>query len=83
MVEAFPSARRLNELGYSALVLHYRAGAYAGREKPLDDLACAVRYILNNAQNLASEPMPTRYAAILRRPSSGVLWHRGIRLEKI
>lgn len=53
MVEAFPSAKRFNELGYAAFVLQYRAGDDGGREKPLDDLARAVKYVLDNAERLS------------------------------
>lgn len=52
MVEAFPSARRFNELGCAAFVLQYRAGVAGGKEKPLDDLARAVKYVLDNSERL-------------------------------
>ena len=49
MVEAFPTAKRVNELGYSAFVLHYRTGKHALYPNPIDDLALAVKYVLSNA----------------------------------
>ena len=52
MVEAFPTARILNELGYHAFVVQYRTGQYAKAPNPQEDLAEAVRYILNHAREL-------------------------------
>ncbi|MBQ7202494.1 MAG: alpha/beta hydrolase [Eubacterium sp.] len=47
--EGVPFAKRLNALGYSAFVLRYRVGSKAKCPAPLDDLACAVRHIIENA----------------------------------
>lgn len=55
MVEAFPAARRLNELGFHAFVVNYRAGKYAAAPNPQDDLAKAVEYIMKNAKELNVE----------------------------
>lgn len=45
MVEAFPPAAKLNELGYTVFILNYRVGSRRVMPKPLDDLAAAYRYI--------------------------------------
>ena len=50
MVEAFPVAKRINELGYSAFVLKYRTGEHALAPNPMEDIAQAVRFILNHAE---------------------------------
>lgn len=55
MVEAFPVARRLNELGYHAFVVNYRTGKYAVAPNPQDDLARAVGYILEHEGELNVE----------------------------
>ena len=44
-VEAFPTAAALRERGVSCYVLQYRTGAAGGREKPLEDVACALKRI--------------------------------------
>lgn len=49
MVEAFPAAKRLNELGYHVFAVNYRVGKQAFAPNPQDDLANAVRYILNHS----------------------------------
>ncbi|MDL2327242.1 alpha/beta hydrolase, partial [Ruminococcaceae bacterium OttesenSCG-928-A11] len=50
--EGFPIAQNLNALGYHAFVLHYRTGKNALAPNPQDDLAAAVRFILDNAEQL-------------------------------
>lgn len=52
IVESFPTATRLNELGYPVFVLNYRVGdgTRAVLPKPEEDLAAAVKYILANAE---------------------------------
>lgn len=47
--EAFPTARRLNEMGYHAFVVNYRVGKNALAPNPQDDLADAICYILEHA----------------------------------
>jgi acetyl esterase/lipase len=47
--EGFPLAMALNQMGYSAFVLQYRIGENAKAPNPMDDLAQAVRFILNHA----------------------------------
>ena len=46
--EAYPVARILNELGYTAFVLNYRTGGSALLSRPLDDLAAALRFLRAN-----------------------------------
>ncbi len=48
--ESFPIAARLSELGYESFVLHYRCGEGYYAPAPLDDLSCAVRFILDNRE---------------------------------
>lgn len=50
-VEAFPVARQLNKMGYHAFVVNYRVGEDARYPNPMDDLANAVKYIIDNAEN--------------------------------
>lgn len=56
MVEAFPIAAKLNEMGYHAFVLEYRSGARAAFPAPMEDLACAIWFILEHARRLRVEP---------------------------
>lgn len=51
-IEGAPYAKRLNELGYHAFVLYYRCGKKAHYPAPQDDLARALRDILNRAEEL-------------------------------
>lgn len=55
MAEAFPTAKRLNEMGYHAFVINYRVGKYACAPNPQEDLANAIRYILEHAEELGVE----------------------------
>lgn len=48
--EGLPVAKRLNELGISAFVLKYRTGKAAMHPNPLNDLAGALRMILDRAE---------------------------------
>ena len=50
MVESFPVAARFNALGYNVFALNYRVGdgKAALLPKPIEDLARAVRFILDN-----------------------------------
>lgn len=50
--EGFPTAAALNDLGFTAFVLVYRTGKNAHYPAPMDDLAQAVNYIRNNADQL-------------------------------
>lgn len=51
-VEGRPYARALNKAGYTAFVLKYRVGDLARYPAPQEDLARAVRFILDHAQEL-------------------------------
>jgi acetyl esterase/lipase len=55
VVEGEPFARALNQQGYTAFVLSYRVRKKARFPAPLEDLAKAVRYILDNADELNVE----------------------------
>ena len=44
-VEAFPTVQALRERGISCYVMQYRTGPAGGREKPLEDVACALKRI--------------------------------------
>lgn len=50
--EGYPLALHLNRLGYTAFVLSYRVGAQARQLAPVEDLAAAVRYVLERAEEL-------------------------------
>lgn len=54
-VEGKPYAKALNELGFSAFVLRYRVKGKARFPAPMDDLARAVRYILDHSEELNVE----------------------------
>lgn len=49
LAEGFPLAKAVQELGYTAFVLHYRTGRDAGHPNPLDDVAQSLRFILEHA----------------------------------
>ena len=48
IVEAFPVAKRLNELGITAFVLQYRAGVRGAAPKSGEDIRRAITYIIEN-----------------------------------
>lgn len=50
--EGFPVANALNKMGYHAFVVDYRSGRDALAPNPQDDLAAAVRYVLDHAEEL-------------------------------
>jgi acetyl esterase/lipase len=54
-VEGRPFAKALNRLGYHVFVLRYRVREKARFPAPMDDLAKAVRYILDHADELNIE----------------------------
>lgn len=54
--EGFPIAKRMNELGYHAFVVNYRTGKGAAAPNPQDDLARAVSWIWQHAQELNIDP---------------------------
>lgn len=47
--ESYGMAARLNELGYHAFAVTYRVDQPKLFPKPMEDLAAAIRYVLNNA----------------------------------
>lgn len=49
-VEGVPFARELNRMGYSAVVVYYRCKKKARFPAPMDDLAWAVREVLDHAE---------------------------------
>ncbi len=49
-IEGEPFARELNKRGYSAVVVYYRCREKARFPAPMDDLAWAIREVLNHAQ---------------------------------
>lgn len=51
-VEAFPVAKRFNEMGYHAFVVNYRYNQNAIAPNPIDDLAKAVSHILEHKEAL-------------------------------
>lgn len=52
LVEAFPVARRLNEMGITAFVLQYRAGVEGAAIKSGEDIRRAITYILEHHEEL-------------------------------
>ena len=52
MIEAYPTCVHLNQMGYHAFVLNYRCGENAKAPNPLDDMAYAVSFILEHAEEL-------------------------------
>lgn len=50
MVEAFPVAMRLNEMGYNAFVLNYRVGQEGLLPAPSEDLAQAIKFVLSHSE---------------------------------
>lgn len=55
LVEAFPVADRLNELGVTAFVLQYRAGVKGAAEKSGEDLRRALKFILDQREKFHVE----------------------------
>jgi acetyl esterase/lipase len=51
LVEGYPIARRMNQLGYHSFVLFYRTHQKGLLPKPMDDLAAAVKYIRKHEQD--------------------------------
>ncbi|MCI6467888.1 MAG: alpha/beta hydrolase [Faecalicatena sp.] len=56
MIEGYPSCKEINDLGYHAFTVNYRAGVNAKAPNPIEDLAVAVRYILDHAEELNVDP---------------------------
>ncbi len=55
LLEGYPLARKLNNLGYSVFIVNYRVGKKGGQSKPLDDLAVALKFIISNAEKFNVE----------------------------
>lgn len=55
IVEAFPVAKRLNELGITAFVLQYRAGVRGAAPKSGEDIRRAITYIIENHERFNVE----------------------------
>ncbi len=51
-LEGFPTAMRLNQMGYNAFVLSYRVNESPLYPKPQEDLAAALKYIFAHADEL-------------------------------
>lgn len=53
LVESFPTAVYYNEMGYNVFVINYRVGDGSNSllPKPLEDMASAVRYILDHRED--------------------------------
>ena len=49
LAEGYPIAARLNELGYAAVVVNYRTNGNAAAPNPMEDLASAVRFVFDHA----------------------------------
>ncbi len=49
--EGFPTAARLNELGYEVFCLTYRVGIYQLYPRPLEDMAAALRFLLSDRES--------------------------------
>ncbi len=62
MNEGFPIAWKLNEAGFSAFVLFYRCGKEAHYPSPIDDVAAAIKFILENAELFNVET--SKYAVV-------------------
>jgi len=56
MREGVSTAEWLNELGYTAFVLRYRIGRQAEDNAPLEDVARAVQYITDHAEQFGVDP---------------------------
>jgi len=52
MIEGYPTCKEINDLGYHAFTVNYRASANAKAPNPIEDLAVAVKYILDHADEL-------------------------------
>lgn len=48
ILEAYPIAKKVNEMGYAAFVVKYRHAANASAPNPMDDLAAAIRFVMNH-----------------------------------
>ena len=65
---ALPIARELHEQGYAVFSLRYRIGWEAGDDAPLEDLARAIRFVMDNADTFG---VSTEDYALLGYSSGG------------
>lgn len=54
--EGLPYARKLNAMGYSAIVVHYRCGRKYPYPVPQDDLARAIQYVMARKERWNLDP---------------------------
>lgn len=54
--EGYPVAAKINEMGYTAMVLEYRTGFHCSKKAPMHDLARAVQYMFDHAEELNVDP---------------------------
>lgn len=52
LFEAYPTAVKFNQLGYTVFVLNYRVSQIGLYPKPIEDMATAVRFIINRATEM-------------------------------
>ena len=55
-LEAFPTAKRLNDMGFNAFVLSYRVHEKPLIPKPTEDVAAALRFIFAHAEEFKVSP---------------------------
>ncbi len=55
-LEAFPTAKRLNDMGYNAFVLSYRVHEVPLIPKPTEDVAAALKFIFAHADDFKVSP---------------------------
>lgn len=56
LTEGFPIAARLNDMGYSAFVLSYQIDGVGLMPRPLDDIAVALKWIDEHAEEVHAKP---------------------------
>ena len=52
IAEGYPFAAAINRMGYTACIVHYRTHKEASAPNPMDDLAQAIRFIMEHAEEL-------------------------------
>lgn len=52
IAEGYPIAEALNRMGYAACIVHYHTHKEASAPNPMDDLARAIRFIMDHAEEL-------------------------------
>ena len=51
VIEGYPLAKKLNEMGYAAFVVCYRAGVIGVQPNPQEDLAASIRFIMGHVED--------------------------------